>query len=114
MNICASTLADPPPSRGFAVPTLRRPRVLAVGVIGPGRVGSALLDQLRAAQPRLARDSGLELKLCGVVASKRMWLDCDDVELNGRHGGAQIWRPNDLDAFAEHVRGSDGRHALLI
>jgi homoserine dehydrogenase len=93
--------------------TTRR-RVLAIGVIGPGRVGSALLEQLRAAQPRLLRDSGLELKLCGVVASKRMWLDCDDAELNGRHDGAQIWRPNDLDAFAEHVRGYDGRHALLI
>ena len=49
-----------------------------------------------------------------MVASKRMWLDCDDTELNGRHGGAQVWRPNDLDAFAAHVRGSDGRHALLI
>ena len=96
-----------------ATATTRR-RVLAVGLIGPGRVGSALLEQLRTAQSRLARDSGLELKLCGVVASKRMWLDCDDAELNGRHGGAQIWRPNDLDAFAEHVRGSDGRHALLI
>jgi homoserine dehydrogenase len=42
-----------------------------------------------------------------------MWLDCDDAELNGRHGGAQTWRPNDLDAFAEHMRNS-GRHALLI
>jgi homoserine dehydrogenase len=83
-------------------------------VIGPGRVGSALLEQLRAAQPRLLRDGGLDLRLCGVVASKRMWLDCDDTELNGRHGGAQIWRPNDLDAFADHVRGNDGRHALLV
>ncbi len=114
MNICAFPLAEMPASLGFAMPGARRQRVLAVGVIGPGRVGSALLEQLRAAQPRLARDRGLELKLCGVVASKRMWLDCDDAELNARHGGAQIWRPNDLDAFAEHVRGNDGRHALLI
>ncbi|MGH8158901.1 MAG: homoserine dehydrogenase [Rhodanobacter sp.] len=117
MNICASELAEHPLRLVLplpASPTTHRRRVLAVGVIGPGRVGSALLKQLRAAQPRLARDHGLELKLCGVVASKRMWLDCDDAELNGRHGGAQIWRPNDLDAFAEHVRGNDGRHALLI
>ncbi|CAM5260296.1 homoserine dehydrogenase [Rhodanobacter lindaniclasticus] len=91
-----------------------RRRLLAVGVIGPGRVGTALLEQLRAAQPRLLRTLGLDLRLCGVVASKRMWLDCDDAELNSRHGGAQIWRPNDLDAFAAHVRGNDGRHALLI
>ncbi|WP_426701741.1 homoserine dehydrogenase [Rhodanobacter sp. Col0626] len=107
------------PHLSLLPPTLHRTgttrrRTLAVGVIGPGRVGSALLEQLRAAQPRLARDNGLELKLCGVVASKRMWLDCDDAELNARHDGAQIWRPNDLDAFAEHVRGNDGRHALLV
>ena len=102
------------PPRSMHVTGTTRRRVLAVGVIGPGRVGSALLGQLRAAQPRLLRDSGLELKLCGVVASKRMWLDCDDAQLNGRHDGAQIWRPNDLDAFAEHVRGVDGRHAMLI
>lgn len=116
MNICAPQLAEPSHQRRaafpLASPTLRQ-RVLAVGLIGPGRVGSALLDQLRTAQARLARDSGLSLQLRGVVARKRMWLDCDDALLNGRHDGAQTWRPNDLDAFAEHVRKS-GRHALLI
>ncbi|HEY8585225.1 MAG TPA: homoserine dehydrogenase [Rhodanobacter sp.] len=102
-----------PPLSMLRTGTTRR-RLLAVGVIGPGRVGSALLTQLRDGQERLARDGGLDLRLCGVVASKRMWLDCDDSELNGRHGGAQIWRPNDLDAFAAHILGNDGRHALLI
>ena len=117
MNVCAPELAEHLQRLPLPMPApvaTRHRRVLAVGVIGPGRVGSALLEQLRAAQPRLVRDSGLELRLCGVVASKRMWLDCDDAELNDRHDGAQIWRPNDLDAFAEHVRGNDGRHALLI
>ncbi|OOG58441.1 homoserine dehydrogenase [Rhodanobacter sp. B05] len=117
MNVCASEFVEHLQRLPLPLPaaaTTRRRKVLAVGVIGPGRVGGALLAQLRAAQPRLVRDGGLELRLCGVVASKRMWLDCDDTELNGRHDGAQIWRPNDLDAFAEHVRGNDGRHALLI
>jgi homoserine dehydrogenase len=116
VNVCAPQLAEQPLKRRaafpLAPPSLRQ-RTLAVGLIGPGRVGSALLDQLRAAQPRLLRDTGLALQLRGVVASKRMWLDCDDAELNARHGGAQTWRPNDLDVFAEHVRNS-GRHALLI
>jgi aspartokinase/homoserine dehydrogenase 1 len=88
-------------------------RVLAVGLIGPGRVGSALLAQLRAAQPRLAR-TGLELRLCGVAASRRMWLDSDDPELNQRCDRAQTWRPTDLVEFGAHVRGGGGRHALLI
>lgn len=122
MNICAPQLANllqPLPSGAALASTRTRRRVLAVGLIGPGRVGSALLAQLRAAQARLARDTGLELKLCGVAASKRMWLDCDDPELNRfalDHGNdrAQIWRPGNLDEFAAHVRGTDGRHALLI
>ncbi|WP_266170923.1 homoserine dehydrogenase [Dyella subtropica] len=97
-----------------ALPTTTpRRRTLAVGLIGPGRVGSALLTQLRAAQGRLAA-GGLELKLCGVAASKRMWLDCDDPELNYRCDRAQTWRPTDLQQFAAHVRGDDHRHALLI
>nr|WP_158880776.1 homoserine dehydrogenase [Rhodanobacter sp. L36] len=119
MNICAlQPAAIHRPSSAFASSAVRRRRALAVGLIGPGRVGSALLAQLRAAQPRL-RESGLDLQLCGVAASRRMWLDCDDPELN--HAGhqhhaerAQIWRPGNLDEFAAHVRGDDGRHALLI
>lgn len=94
--------------------TLARSRRLAVGLIGPGRVGGTLLDQLRAAQPRLARHLGLLLELRGVAASRRMWLDCDDPELNGRHGGAQIWRPTDLDAFLAHLRGTEGGPVMLI
>ena len=117
MNTCASPLAKQPnpPPHAFALPArTARQRTLAVGLIGPGRVGSALLAQLRAAQSRLALDRALELKLCGVAGRQRMWLDCDDAQLNARHAGAQTWRPGDLDAFAAHVRGIDDRHALLI
>ena len=117
MIICAPQQAQhsqpllPPVAARVGTP---RRRVLAVGLIGPGRVGRALLEQQRSAQSRLAHDAGLELKLCGVAASKRMWLDCDDPELNARCHSAQTWRPSDLDEFAAHVRGVDGRHALLI
>ncbi|HET6431549.1 homoserine dehydrogenase [Dyella sp.] len=118
MNTCAPQLLEHPkplPSAFVPAASSLRCRQLAVGVIGPGRVGSAVLGQLRAAQPRLEREGRVRLRLCGVVASKRMWLDCDDAELNGRAGGAQVWRPNDLDAFAAHVRGgAEPRDALLI
>jgi aspartokinase/homoserine dehydrogenase 1 len=118
VNTCAPQLLEHPkplPSAFVPAASSLRCRQLAVGVIGPGRVGSAVLGQLRAAQPRLEREGRVRLRLCGVVASKRMWLDCDDAELNGRAGGAQVWRPNDLDAFAAHVRGgAEPRDALLI
>lgn len=117
MNICATPLAELPPSLS---PRMTRPtatarrRVLAVGLIGPGRVGGALLAQLRSAQSRLALDSRLELRLRGVAASRRMWLDCDAAELNDCHDRAQIWRPSDLDAFTAHIAGNGSEDALLI
>ncbi|WP_424680961.1 homoserine dehydrogenase [Frateuria sp. YIM B11624] len=87
-------------------------RTLALGVIGPGRVGGALLDQLRAARTRLTAQLGLALELRGVATRHRMWLDCDDPQLNGRDG-AQTWRPSELDAFAAHVRGLDAAAVLV-
>jgi len=88
------------------------PRLLALGVIGPGRVGGALLDQLRAAHTRLASQAGLALELRGIATRSRMWLDCDDPQLDQRNG-AQTWRPADLDAFAAHIRGTQGM-AMLV
>jgi len=89
------------------------PLVVNVGVVGPGKVGSALLSQLRLAAPRLLRDCGLELRVRGVSDSRHMWLDCDDEALNGRTHGAQTWRPAALDAFAAHVAGHHGEMAVL-
>ncbi|WP_425599736.1 homoserine dehydrogenase [Frateuria flava] len=88
------------------------PRLLALGVIGPGRIGGALLDQLRAARTRLASQAGLALELRGIATRSRMWLDCDDPQLDQRNG-AQTWRPADLDVFAAHVRGAQGM-AMLV
>jgi len=113
MESCASLIAEHPHRLPPLQATTSRRRTLAVGLIGPGRVGSVLLAQLRAAQERLLREAGLELKLCGVAASRRMWLDCDDPELNAQHD-AQTWRPTDLEQFAAYVRGDGQRHAMLI
>lgn len=113
MDSCASLIAEPPHRLAPLAAAASRRRTLAVGMIGPGRVGSVLLHQLRAAQERLLHESGLDVKLCAVAASRRMWLDCDDPELNAQHD-AQTWRPTDLDHFAAHVRGDGLRHAMLI
>lgn len=113
MESCASLIAEQPQRLPPLQAALSRRRTLAIGLIGPGRVGSVLLAQLRAAQDRLLREAGLDLKLCAVSASRRMWLDCDDPQLNAQHD-AQTWRPTDLDQFAAHVRGDGSRHAMLI
>ncbi len=96
-----------PPRRATTPP----PRRLDLAVIGPGRVGRALLGQLRAAQPRLLREQGLDLRLRMVVDSRHMWLDSDDEQLDARVG-AQTWRPAALAELAAHLGTS--RHALVV
>jgi aspartokinase/homoserine dehydrogenase 1 len=89
------------------------PHVLQVGVVGPGKVGSALIGQLLDARPRLLRGFGLDLRLRAVADSRHMWLDCDDAALNGRTRGAQTWRPSNLDQFGTYLRGDGDAPSLL-
>ena len=60
------------------------PQTLALAVIGPGKVGAALLDQLQAALPRLRSEANVDLRLRALATSRRMWL-CD-------HGDPADWR----------------------
>lgn len=101
------------PLRAAPVRPSVSPLVVDIGVIGPGKVGTALLNQLRLAGPRLLRDCNLELRLRAVSDSRHMWLDCDDDALNGRVQGAQTWRPAELDEFAAYVAG-DGQHVAVL
>lgn len=102
----SSLHAAPPPA------TRRNVRTLALAVVGPGHVGSALLQQLRAAQSRVRRSHHLDLKLCAVADSRHMWLDCDDAALNTRTGGAQTWRPAALDELGPYLKGAP--HAVIV
>ena len=90
------------------------PQTLSLGVIGPGKVGAALLDQIAAATMRLKRDANLDLRIRAVASSRSMWLD------NG--GDNARWRDRpldanvgcDLDAFANHVHAAHLPHAVII
>ena len=51
------------------------PHTLSIGLIGPGSVGSALLEQLAAQVGAAARaTSALDLRVRGIMTSKRMLL----------------------------------------
>lgn len=90
------------------------PQTLALAVIGPGKVGAALLDQLQAALPRLRSEANVDLRLRALATSRRMWL-CD-------HGDPADWRLRiedepqtaDLDAITSHLLDSHLPHAVVI
>src|SRR5690606_31939715 len=86
-------------------------QTLSIGLIGPGKVGAALLAQLAAARPRLLREQRLDLRLRAVASRSRQWL--------GEADDAAAWRDNavecsDLDAFARHVRAAHLPQALIV
>ena len=57
------------------------PNTLSIGVIGPGTVGRVLLDQLASQQARLSREFKLDLRVRGIMSSKRMLLSERGVDL---------------------------------
>jgi bifunctional aspartokinase / homoserine dehydrogenase 1 len=90
------------------------PQALSLGVIGPGKVGAALLDQLIAAAPRLKREANLDLRLRAVADSKRMWLDDRGEVANWREQLANATAPSNFDAIAAHIQAAHLPHTVII
>jgi aspartokinase/homoserine dehydrogenase 1 len=91
------------------------PNTLSIGVIGPGTVGRVLLDQLAGEQARLAREFKLDLRVRGIMSSRRMLLSDRGVELADwkRQFHASDTKA-DLARFVEHVRVDYLPHTVII
>ncbi|MDP1828298.1 MAG: bifunctional aspartate kinase/homoserine dehydrogenase I [Archangium sp.] len=87
-------------------------QTISVGVIGPGNVGGAFLRQLDAARQRLLEVSNLDLRVRGVVGSKRMVLADPRVELADVK--SRFDTDTDLDAFTAHVHADHLPHAVIV
>jgi aspartokinase/homoserine dehydrogenase 1 len=90
------------------------PQTFAVGVIGPGNVGAALLDQLRAAQPQLLGKANLDLRLRAIASSKKMLLDERAISGDWRERFAASGEALDLDRFTAHLVGSHLPHLVIV
>jgi aspartokinase/homoserine dehydrogenase 1 len=90
------------------------PQTISLGVIGPGKVGAALLGQLAAAAPRLKREANLDLRLRAIASSRHMWLD--------DRGDSEHWREHlegapdscNLARFGAHVQAAHLPHAMIV
>jgi aspartokinase/homoserine dehydrogenase 1 len=88
-------------------------QTLCVGLIGPGKVGAALLDQISAAAPRLRRDANLDLRLRAILSTKHLLTDERDLGSNWRDRDASFVG-GDLDLFVEHLRAAHLPHAAIL
>jgi aspartokinase/homoserine dehydrogenase 1 len=88
---------------------------VSIGLIGPGLVGGALLDQIATQAERLRRDFKLDLRVRGIAGSKTMRLNQGPIDLaHWRDAYAAGGDPVDLEQFADHVHADQFPHAVII
>ncbi|MFC3550264.1 bifunctional aspartate kinase/homoserine dehydrogenase I [Lysobacter cavernae] len=90
------------------------PATLSIGVIGPGQVGRALLQQLAQALPRFAEEGRLDLRLRAIANSRHMQLAGKRLDPDAAIAALADGEPLDLDRFAAHVRAEHLPHALIV
>ena len=91
------------------------PHTLSIGVIGPGAVGGVLLDQLASQSARLRKEFNLDLRIRGILASRRMLLAPTGVDLGSwRRAFDEQAGEGDIGRFVEHVHADHLPHTVLI
>jgi aspartokinase/homoserine dehydrogenase 1 len=90
------------------------PHTISIGLIGPGVVGSALLDQLASQAARLTRDFRVDLRLRGIATSRQMLLGDPRLPLSEWRGLLPAAPPTDLNRFEAHVHAEHLPHAVIV
>jgi aspartokinase/homoserine dehydrogenase 1 len=90
------------------------PHTVSIGLIGPGTVGAVLLEQIESQRERLLRDFHLDLRVRGILTSKRMRLSESSLAPADWRDGADSAQPADIVAFEEHVNAEHIPHAVIL
>jgi len=88
-------------------------QTISIGLIGPGKVGAAFLDQISAAAPRLRREANLDLRLRAILSTKYLLADERDLGSNWRDRDADFVG-NDIDGFMKHLIAAHLPHTIIV
>lgn len=89
-------------------------KTVSIGVIGPGSVGSALIDQIAAAGDRLRDKFKLDLRVRAIATSSKMLTGQTRIALETWRESLAVAEPLDLNTLTEHVQTDYLPHAVLI
>lgn len=89
-------------------------QTLSVGILGPGVVGSALLDQLAERVDAIQHERGVDIRVRAIAGRGRMALDRRRIALGGWREAMAAGEPFDLDAFVAHVQTDHLPHTVII
>jgi aspartokinase/homoserine dehydrogenase 1 len=91
------------------------PQTISVGLIGAGLIGKTFLNQLRERMAFLRSERGIDLRISGVMNSRKMLLvdrkfDLSEWEKELERSTMEA----DLHAFAAHINASHLPHSVII
>jgi aspartokinase/homoserine dehydrogenase 1 len=89
-------------------------KTVSIGVLGPGHVGGALLDQLASAAPALRTKFNLDLRVRAIGGSKKMALDEQRLDLGKWRAALEKGSPLDTDKLVSHIQADYLPHTVLI
>ncbi len=89
-------------------------KTISIGLIGPGSVGSVLLDQLASEVERLRISFSLDLRVRAICNSGVMLLEDQRANLTCWRDDFSRAEPLDIKRFSKHVKADHIPHAVLI
>ncbi len=90
-------------------------QTLSIGVIGTGLIGGTLLRQLQSRIEELKRDRGIDLRVRGVMNSRKMILADRRVALDRWSDElGESSKTADLESFVDHINADHLPHAVVI
>jgi len=90
-------------------------KTISIGLIGTGKVGGTLLQQLEKQSSRLVDEFNLDLRVRAIARSSSMLFGDRRIELAGwQQEYAASQRDLDLNAFEQHVNPDHLPHAVVI
>jgi aspartokinase/homoserine dehydrogenase 1 len=91
------------------------PHTISIGLIGPGAVGRALLSQIAAESERLRTDFKLDLRLRGIMTSKKMLLAEQGIPVESWKAALDSSQTAaDIGKFADHLHVDHLPHTVII
>jgi aspartokinase/homoserine dehydrogenase 1 len=91
------------------------PHTISIGLIGPGAVGRVLLEQLAAESERLQNEFKLDLRVRGIMTSKKMLLSEQGVDLgNWKATLDSSGTAADIAKFVDHLHVDHIPHTVIL
>ncbi|GMH32260.1 hypothetical protein BSKO_00094 [Bryopsis sp. KO-2023] len=88
---------------------------IGIGLIGPGLIGSTLVNQIAAQVPPLKQKYGLNLQLLGVANSRKMLVNSEGIDLKSWSQAFESQAEAvELGSFFDRFMGVSGCHHVLI